>query len=530
VSDAEIFRDLLQGDFSLFTRRAILHLAPNLDLQWNWHLDVMSDHLRRLADGDIQRLIINVPPRSLKSLMCTVSFPAWLLGLNPYLEILCASYAQSLGEDFSRQTRRLMESEFYRLVFDTRLSPAKRAVDQFETSLGGGRITTSVGGSVTGRGGDVIILDDPTKPEDAMSESGRKSTNDWLSTTLASRPNSKKNARVLVIMQRLHEADVTAELLAQGGWTHLSLPAIATQREEHRYRTISGPEVHIREPGDLLHPEREGIEEIERARIAMGGIPFAAQMQQHPEPLEGNLLKRDWIRFYVPEELREPQFFIQSWDTASKTGQLNDYSVCTTWAVTEKGIYLVDVFRARLEMPELQRKVIELADRFRPERVLIEEHGSGIGLLQGLTAAYFYNALPIKPQGDKLFRFSGVTPMFEAGKVYLPKQEPWLDAYLTELCGFPSAKHDDQVDSTSQALIWLRERTTMPGIIEFYRQEVEKKRAYRENRTVHLRAPPGVNVVHPSGEWPQSVGPDGTIWVTGQVASSLLGNGFERLE
>jgi predicted phage terminase large subunit-like protein len=529
MNDIELFRQFMTEDLASFAKRSVAELSPSLKLKWNWHLDLLTDRLQQLAAGKIQRLIINVPPRSLKSQLCTVIYPAWLLGKDPHFEILCISFSQSLGEDFARQSRKLMESDFYRRVFDTRLSREKRAVDQFETSAGGRRLTSSVGGTVTGRGGDLIILDDPMKPEEALSESGRKTVSDWVRSTLVSRPNSKKDVRMLLVMQRLHEDDVTAELLRQGGWHHVSLPATAVEREEFRYNTLYGPQIHVREPGDLLHPAHEDAETLARIEADMSPFVYAAQYRQAPMPAEGNILKRDWIRRCGPADALAPDFVLQSWDTASKTQELHDYSVCTTWAVKGTYVFLLDVHRERLELPALERRVIELADRYAAQHVLIEDKGSGTGLIQQLTASYFSRAIPIVPRGEKILRFQGVTPMFSSGQVLLPQHAPWEDDFINELCGYPAAKHDDQVDSTSQALIWLRERMTTPGIIEYYRQEAEKKIAFAEHRTVHLRAPAGVSHYIAMDGFTLPIGPDGCIWLSEKNARAARSAGFVQL-
>ncbi len=206
--DEDLFRAVMHNDLASFAQRAIAEIMPGLTLEWNWHLDLMCDRLTQLAAGEIKRLLICVPPRSLKSLLCSAIYPAWLLGRNDAERLLCISYAQPLAEDFARQCRQLMGSRFYHSTFNTRLSPERRAVEQFETTGGGSRIASSVHGVITGRGGDFIILDDPMKPEEALSETGRKSVLDWMRDTLVSRPNSKRDQRLLVIMQRLHEEDV----------------------------------------------------------------------------------------------------------------------------------------------------------------------------------------------------------------------------------------------------------------------------------------------------------------------------------
>lgn len=519
--DEDLFRALMREDLASFAKRSIAEVLPGVTLEWNWHLDLICDRLSRLGSGEIKRLLICVPPRSLKSLLCSVVFPAWLMGRNEAERVLCISYAQPLAEDFARQSRQVMDANFFKSAFDTRLSNERRAVEQFETTGGGGRITNSVHGTITGRGGDIIILDDPMKPEEAQSEAGRKGVIDWMQATLTSRPNSKMDSRQLVIMQRLNEEDVAGTLIAQGGWEQVILPAIAIEEEEHHYEVAGRPVVRRRASGESLQPLREPIEILEQLRVQMGNLTFSAQYQQRPLPAEGNLVKRSWFGTYGPHDLLHLDRIIQSWDTGSKTLQTHDFSVCTTWGLKSGWIYLIDVLRVKLEMPELCHVVIEQSDKYHPELVLIEDKGSGTALLQALRGKRFYKGKGYLPKGDKLTRFAGITPMIEAGKVLLPQSAPWLDDYLHETCGFPATKNDDQVDSTSQALHWIQEKGSPGGIWEYMRQRDEECRAAAEDRTIHLRAPRGTSHCYMRDGTEIAVGPDGTIWVAAQDAGAL---------
>lgn len=514
-------RELYRTNFAVFAQRYIRVVAPGLVLEWNWHHDLICYWLEQLARGEIERLLICVPPRSLKSLLCSVLYPAWLLGLNPSEAVLCVSYAQPLAETFARQSRQVMESDAYKATFSTRVSREKRAADHFETTKGGLRIATSVGGTVTGRGGDTIILDDLMKPDEAASESGRRATIEWLRSTLPSRSNSQLKVRVLCVMQRLNCRDVASEFIEQGGWNVLALPAIAVEPEEHHFETLLGPQVVSRQPGDLLHPERLPRHVLERIQKQMGSMLYEAQYQQQPVPEEGNLFRRAWVQSYAPAEGHGFDQVIQSWDTAGKTGQHNDFSVCVTLGLKGSRAYLLDVHREKLEFPALRTRVIDLAVRWRAERVLIEDQSSGIALIQELKAVGFYKAFAIKPKGDKVQRLLGVTPMFENGQVLLPLSAPWLDAYLHELCAFPLGRNDDQVDATTQALAWLREFGAEPAIITFYREEAERERASREDNTVRMRAPEGSNRWGmKDGTW-VTIPPDGIVMVTPENAPSL---------
>lgn len=312
------------------------------------------------------------------------------------------------------------------------------------------------------------------------------------------------------------------------GFRLLSFAAIAQEDEEYDYKTPFGRRRHVRRAGEALHPEREPLEALEDQRRLLGSAFFSAQYLQDPVPVEGNLVKRIWLRHYMPFEIAGLDRVIQSWDTASKAGQLNDYSVCTTWGLKGMRLYLLDVVRAKLDFPSLKNRVIDEADRHRADLVLIEDKGSGIGLLQELQASGFWKGKAVQPVADKVTRLAGVSAMIEGGCMYLPQNAQWLEDYVHELCGFPGLRHDDQVDSTSQALAWFREEGNPGGLFHYYRQEHERRRAYAEDRTVLLRAPHGISHVILDGQ-NVAISADRTIRVTQQHAGTLMQAGFVRL-
>jgi len=309
----------------------------------------------------------------------------------------------------------------------------------------------------------------------------------------------------------------------------LVFSAVAQDDEEHRFATPFGTQVHIRRAGEALHPSREPLEVLEEQQRLLGLLFYSAQYLQAPMPIQGNLVSPAWFRRYGSFDLHGIDRVIQSWDTASKASQLNDYSVCVTCAIKGERIYLLDVFRERLDLPALRRRVIEHAVHHHAEVVLIEEAGSGIGLLQELRAAHFYKGMPVVPKGDKVSRFNGVTPMIEQGRVYLPETASWEEGLIRELCGFPKTRHDDQVDALSQALHWIREHGCPGGIFEHYRREDEARRAYEENHDVQLQAPVGVSHADLIDGHEVPVDPDGMIWVRGKDAAPLIRGGFRRV-
>jgi len=528
----EQFDAITRLHLAVFLRRVFAELNPGAEYLDNWHIHVLIDELEALRFGRQRRLAIAMPPRSLKSQLVSVAFVAWLLGHDPTLRIICVSYGAELSEKLASDCRTIILSAWFQRMFPRcRLAPKRQSLGNFETTAGGGRFSTSVGGVLTGFGADYIIVDDPSKPSESLSDVERSSINDWIQHTLFTRLNDKRKGRILIVMQRLHEDDVIGNIVEKtgGNFRVLSFAAIAQTDEVHIYRKPFGMARVVRCEGEALHPAREPLEVLEEQKRLLGSRFFAAQYLQAPVPLEGGLVKRAWLRSYQPYEVIKVDRVVQSWDTASKMGELNDYSVCTTWGIIRKRAYLLDVVRDRLEMPTLKRRVVDEADRWKAERVLIEDKGSGTGLIQELSAAGFGKTKAIVPKGDKRFRLGSVTPMIEEGRVYLPHGASWLEDYVYELCGFPGLKHDDQVDSTSQFLDWWREEGDPGGLYHFYEQEAERLRAFAEDRTVHLRAPHGSShFVSITGEW-ISVGPDGTIWLTELDARAAGGAGYKDI-
>lgn len=406
--------------------------------------------------GEIKRLIINVPPRSLKSLAASVALPAWWLGHYPSAHILSVTYGQDLSNNLALDSRTIMQSPWYQRTFRTRLSTQKAAVQDFRTTRGGSRFATSIGGTLTGRGADVIIIDDPLKPDEALSDTQRENVNHWYSHTLVSRLNDKKNGCIIVIMQRLHEDDLVGHLMEQEGWEVLSLPAIALRDEIFEFETPYGAQWIERKEGDLLHPEREPVEVLQRMRAELGEAHFSAQYLQTPAPPGGGMIKEGWFKRYAAGG--EPSRFdriVQSWDTANKPTELADYSVCTTWGMKGKQLYLLHVHRERLDFPSLKRKVLELQARYNARTVIIEDKASGIQLIQDLRRDGIYGVKQYETQLDKVMRAHAVSGTIESGLVWVPTQAYWLADYMKELLAFPKSKHDDQVDSTTQFLDWV---------------------------------------------------------------------------
>jgi predicted phage terminase large subunit-like protein len=451
-----VLRAILRTELPFFIRKVFATISPAETYRHNWHVDAIAHQLMRVHSGEGRRLLINQPPRSLKSICVSVAYVAWLLGHYPTRRVIVASYSGDFAAELHRQFRMVVGSEWYAALFPT-LRWAKETGLELITTQGGSRYATSVGGTLTGRGADLIIVDDPLNANEVHSEPARKRVIDWYGGALVSRLNDKQTGSIIAVMQRLHEDDLAGHLMRQGGWDHLDMPAIALENE---IIELGHAKSHARRSGDVLHPERESREALEAIKAEVGSLLFSAQYQQRPVPVEGNLIRRSWFLAYdsLPASPSRTRI-VQSWDVAMMTGSRNDYSACTTWLTQKNDAYLLHVYRGRLEYPELRRKVIGLATEHRATTVLIENAGPGMNLLQDLRAAMplgMTRPIGVKPEGSKVDRMAAQSAKIEAGQVHLPNSAPWLGEFLTELLSFPYGRHDDQVDSVSQFLRWLQ--------------------------------------------------------------------------
>jgi len=445
---------ILAQDFSAFVRKVFETVSPGDEFLPNWHVDAMTFAADGVVAGKIKRLITTVPPRHLKSIIFSVALPAYLLGKDPTMRIICVSYSAELAIKHALDFRLVLGSEWYRRVFPkTVVSREKDTQFETMTTARGYRFATSLGGTLTGRGADLIVLDDPQKPEEALSEALRNSAGQWFDTTLLSRLDSKSEGAVVMVMQRLHEDDLAGRLFAKGGWEHLKIAAVAEQDESVR---VGPRRLHKRMAGTVIDPRRESLEDLDRLKQSMGELFFSAQYQQEPIPLAGNLIKADWFKHYdTAPTFNGNDLLVISIDTAMKGAPSADYSVATVWLARGENAYLLDLWRERVDYPELRRAVHRLNEKYSTAVLLIEDKGSGTSLIQDLRSEN-RAPIPINPEGDKVTRLAAVSVQFESGAIWFPKSAPWLSSLKAELLGFPNVKFDDQVDSISQALSWMK--------------------------------------------------------------------------
>lgn len=495
-SQDEVLAELCRRRLSRFIREAWPIVEPATPFVDGWHLDVVAEHLEAVGAGELPRLLINVPPRTMKSLTVGVFWSAWEWLTKPHLRWLYASYAQDLSQRDSLKCRRVIKSEggsqdgtlFQRVGYQGVLrlldpEPWTLAGDQdaktkYETSRTGMRLATSVGGVATGEGGDRVVVDDPLNAKQARSETERKAANTWWDETMTTRFNNASAAAVIV-MQRLHEDDLTGHLLEQGGWHHLCLPAEYVPKHQFTYpetvKLPSGRELNgdpRTEAGELLEPIRLSADRLAELKRSLGSYGYAGQMQQQPSPLEGGMFKRNWWEFWRVETLPHVwQRMIATWDMTFKDTEsaAASYVVGQVWGIDGADRYLLAQVRAKLGFTDTQKAVRALAD-YLPQATakLVEEKANGAAVIDSMKSKV-PGLVAIHPEGGKEARAAAVEPLVEAGNIYLPDAEhipvphgytaTTVTDFIEECAVFPNGTHDDQVDAMSQALNWLENRS-----------------------------------------------------------------------
>lgn len=457
MSEPASLTDILRCDLASFIEQCFVTLEPGTAYQHNWHIEAIAYQLMRVWSGACKRLIITVPPRSAKSICVTIAFTAWLMGHNPRKRIMAISYANELSRTHAANFRSVVTSTWYRRAFPHFAIAVNRG-QEIRTTEHGYRYASSIGGSVLGRGADLIVIDDPINGlKEALSPVARRRVQEFYDGTLYSRLNNRATGAIVIVMQRLHEDDLVGHVLEKEDWEVLSIPAIAPA--DCSYRLGQGPEaVYQRRQGEIMHPARDSIAELEAIRRNLGSLNFSAQYQQNPLPAEGQIIKRDWLLHY---DERPAAFDVKvaSWDTASTQAEHSDWSVGMVWGAIGQTYYLLDLVRGRWEAPELRRKMIDLSRNHAVDATLVEDTELGRALSQDLKRTGALYTLLQQSRIDKQARLMAQAARFEAGQVFLPREASWLADYLGEVLAFPMARNDDQVDATSQALKYLTART-----------------------------------------------------------------------
>jgi predicted phage terminase large subunit-like protein len=463
-----------------FTRLFWHVIERGRPFQENWHHRVICQHLEAVTRGLIPRLAINVPPRSTKSTLVGVMWPAWTwVQTHGGAQFLTGSHRDTLAVRDALKTRRIIESPMFTLMWGDRvkLRPDQNQKTRYELEGGGHRITFGMGSGVTGEGGDFLVIDDPHPAKEGMwSEANREAVREMYDQELFTRLNDPDKSAIVIIMQRLHVADLTGHVLGEAPkqeesvevepglqvddkheWDHLRLPMEFEPGDA--CQTSLGLVDPRTEPGELLQPGRFSAAWVRKAKKTLGTYGIAGQLQQRPAPLEGGIIDMSWFRRYHVLPKREEWLeVVQFWDTAQKPDEVvNAPWVCGTWVRTERGLYLKNVYRRWMTYPDGKRAVKSLYVREQPSVVVVEDASTGQSIIQEFREDSTVPVRGMSPEQDKLTRLSVESPMIEAGHVYLPHTAPWLPDFEQEISTFPASATKDQADMLSMALKYFRE-------------------------------------------------------------------------
>ncbi len=434
-----------------FVRLVFGHLNPEKPpVRPSWYLMAMRYWLERVVVGELLRSMIWLQPRALKSITVAVAFRCWLLGRNPSEEIMIATYSGDLSRQHADHRRSVFEAEWYQKLFPrTRIAPRGNRQEEIITTRNGRCLSISVGGRATGSGANFLILDDIMKADEAGSEAARAAMKIWFDAAASQRLNPKGTGAIISIQQRLHEDDLPA-YLRDKGYACLCLPAIAQRDAEI---AISPGRTHLFRRGTLLCPELITREQLEKKRLESGAQVYSAQYLQDPVAPEGNLIHLEHFRrFENPIGREQFEKVFQSWDTATSALITADWSVCTTWGYLAGRYFLLDIFRRHVRYFDLKQAVIALKNKWRADRVLMEDANAGTGLIQEFRKSGPFRIISCRPTKSKVEKLLAQTGQIEEGRVFLPARLDGLDNLLSELRAFPHGRHDDMVDSLSQML------------------------------------------------------------------------------
>lgn len=451
--DLQTYRAVMKNDLQAFLEGAF----PIVDSRWELvvapYLEYLVSELTDVAQGRQTRLIVNLPPRHLKSVLTSIVLVAWILGRDPSRRIAVISHSQALAADLASKTAQLMASEFYQRVFpNLRLRDNGRKAMDFVTTEGGGRYAASFETGITGRGFDLIIIDDPISAHHVKSEKERTNVNENFDTMIASRLDDQLRGAMIVVGQRMHEDDLSGSLLQKGGWKQVCLPLVA---EEDAIYPL-GMSCWHRKAGEPLLVSRWPEEIIKRTREEIGESIFAAQYQQNPAAAFGELIKPGQIQHFsdLPADARR---ITLSWDTAVKTGSDSSYTVCLVIARDARRYYVIDVLRARLDPVQMRDAALHLIGTYKPSKILIEDASSGSSLAAMLSERGYHAELRLTGGRGKEERLESQLHMFAQHRVLIKQNQPWTVELEAELLRFPFSKHNDQVDALTQYLVWISE-------------------------------------------------------------------------
>jgi len=456
-------KEVVKNDFMAFVK----YVWPSFI--HGWHHEKMAQAFQDVAEGKIKRLIINMPPRHTKSEFASYLLPAWFLGMYPGKKIIQTSHTAELAVGFGRKVRNLVDSDRYKDIFpEVSLQADSKAAGRWATNYSGEYFAIGVGGAVTGKGADLLIIDDPHSEQEAtLAETNPEiydKTYEWY--TSGPRQRLQPGGAIVIVMTRWSKKDLTGQVVKA-----------AAQRDGEEWRVIEFPA--ILPSGRSLWPEFWKIEELEALKNELPVSKWQAQYMQAPTSDVSAIIKREWWQIWEKEDPPFCEFIIQSWDTAFLKTERSDYSACTTWGVFQKedengrpqsNIILLNAFKRRMEFPELKQKAYEEYKEWNPDATIIEAKAAGSPLIFELRAM----GLPVQEftpskGNDKIARLNAVADLFASGRVWVPETR-WAEELVEEVASFPSGEHDDLVDSMTQALLRYRKG----GLIRLHTDEEDE--------------------------------------------------------
>jgi len=416
------------------------------------HHKIMADAFERVANGQLKRLIINMPPRHTKSEFASFLLPAWFLGKFPHKKIIQTAHTAELATGFGRKVRNLVSSEPYQKVFQTKLSSDSKAAGRWNTHMGGDYFAIGVGGAVTGKGADLLIIDDPHSEQEAKQGNPAVFDNVYEWFTSGPRQRLQPGGAIIIVMTRWAKRDLTGQILKNAGkdgvdqWEVIDFPAIMPN-------------------GNPLWPGFWSKQALEALKSELPVSKWEAQYQQNPTSEEGAIIKRENWQLWESDTPPSCEYIIQSWDTAFEKNNRADYSACTTWGVFQHpnkqgdlrpNIILLDAFKARMEFPELKHKALEMWKEWEPDTLIVEKRAAGAPLIYEMRKMGIPMSEYTPGKGnDKISRVNAISDLFASGIVWCPETR-WAEEVMDELASFPNGDHDDLVDSSSQALMRFR--------------------------------------------------------------------------
>lgn len=446
----------LSTDFRSYLREAWATVEP-AEFVPSWHVDVIAEHLEAVSRGEIHRLIINIPPRTGKSIEASVLWPTWEWTSNPVLRWMFVSYSGGLSNKHSVERRNVIESDWFQARWGDRfrLSSDQNVKTEFTNDARGAMFATSIGGTATGYGGDRIVLDDPHNVKEAESDDVREGVITAYRRTFSTRLNDPKTGAIVVIMQRLHERDLTGYLLAEepGVWTHVCLPMEFEKKHFAVY-----PKDPRTEDGDLLCPERMGPAEVASGKKALGSYGAAGQYQQRPSPASGGIFQRGWWKYFdLPTEPEALSWWLAgmdvvgvSWDMAFKDEKGSDYVAGLVGARKGSEIYLLDLVCEQMGFSASCAAVVSLSAKWpTATSKWVEDKANGPAVIDYLRRTV-PGLIAVEPRGSKIARAQAASPFVEAGNVHIRRDAPWASDFVEELAGFPRVAHDDRTDAFTQ--------------------------------------------------------------------------------